>query len=303
VRVALHALRDAATDAFFAAQLTFSRAVTLQRTIDAIQARRELLLQRVEQGAALRSEAAALDAEWLRLIQEFREADADHRTAVRVLTLLTGLEIAPYSEMESPGDALAFADDVTSVDTAGRPEFQRYASARNRAVAESRLAAAGALPAVRLFGQAGVGRPDPFRPFENSVDPFAVVGVRAAWTVFDWGRSRRQAEAAMLQARVVESEAEAFASTLERAVLDARADIRRLVDSAELDDQVVDLREQVLAVAQAQFEEGVLNAAEYADRLLDLQEARLTRDRHRIELAYARARVLSALGRFPGEAH
>jgi hypothetical protein len=45
----------------------------------------------------------------------------------------------------------------------------------------------------------------------------------------------------------------------------------------------------------------VLLISDYVDRLTDYLDARLTRDRHRIEAAHARARLLSTLGRFPGE--
>jgi outer membrane protein TolC len=44
------------------------------------------------------------------------------------------------------------------------------------------------------------------------------------------------------------------------------------------------------------FSEGVVTASEYLDRTTELLGAQLDRARHRVELAQARARLLTTLG-------
>ena len=56
---------------------------------------------------------------------------------------------------------------------------------------------------------------------------------------------------------------------------------------------------QIVRVARAQLDEGVLLVADYVDHLTDLASARLTAARHRIERVQAQARLLSTLGLFP----
>ena len=61
-------------------------------------------------------------------------------------------------------------------------------------------------------------------------------------------------------------------------------------------DQIVDLHRRVLDEARLRFGEGVITTAEYVDRQTDLLSAELARETHRVQLAEARARVLTTLG-------
>ena len=65
------------------------------------------------------------------------------------------------------------------------------------------------------------------------------------------------------------------------------------------DDEVIVLRDIALAQGEAQRREGVITAAEAVSLRSDLTEARLTRERHRIELAQAEARIATTLGLSP----
>ena len=133
----------------------------------------------------------------------------------------------------------------------------------------------------------------------EDVSEYGLVGVRVRWAPLDWGRARREADAARLQADIAQTEADAFARQLRRETEDDLATLARLEDVATGDARVVALREEALRVARRQLEEGVLPAPDYTDALTDLTEARLVRHRHRIERAQAQARLLSTLGRYP----
>jgi outer membrane protein TolC len=182
---------------------------------------------------------------------------------------------------------------------AGRPERVRFARVADRAEAEARAAEVTTRPSLSLFGQAGVGRPSPFDLFADDVAEFGIAGVRVQWPLFDGGRARRTAEALRVQADIAETEAAAFDRQLVRDLADERADLARLDAALDADRRIVALREEVLRAARRQLDEGVLLPDRYTDRLTDLAEARLARERHRIERAQAQARLLSALGRFP----
>jgi outer membrane protein TolC len=55
----------------------------------------------------------------------------------------------------------------------------------------------------------------------------------------------------------------------------------------------------VLRAAEVQHREAMITAAELVELRTDLLEARLTRERHRIDLARAEARILDTLGGRP----
>ena len=311
VAVTLYGLREAATESFFGALLLGAQAETLGLAAQDLDAQVALLRRRAAEGAALASEAAGAEAELIRVRQRQAEAEASRRAALAVLADLTGLDIPPEAPLALPDlgalvaralDAGAVVDDEDAADAlelTDRPEFERLARTRERAEAEARLAASATRPSVSVFGQAGVGRPSPFDFLSDELKPFALAGVRLRWAPVDWGRSRREAGAARLQASIAQTEADALARQLRRSVEADLAELDRLAGVGADDARVIALREEVLRVARRQLEEGVLLAPAYVDALTDLAEARLVAARHRIELARAQARLLSTFGLFP----
>lgn len=304
VAVTLYALREAATEAYFGALLFQSRAETLALTVRDLEARLALLRARAAEGAALSADADALEADLIRVRQQAAEAEADRRAALGVLSALLDLDVSAETltvpDIGVPSAFMPEADDLPDrMGDEGRPEFRRLEATEARAEAEARLARAATQPTVSLFGQAGVGRPSPLDFLSDEAQEYALAGVRVRWAPFDWGRSRREAEAARVQAEIARTEADALARALLRETEDEMAHIERLRAALPQDERAVALREEALRVATLQLDEGVLLPDAYTDRVTDLAEARLTLARHRIELARAQARLLSTLGFFP----
>jgi outer membrane protein TolC len=83
---------------------------------------------------------------------------------------------------------------------------------------------------------------------------------------------------------------------LARAVESDVAEMRRLEGALATDERLVTLRAEIERQAQAQFSEGAITAAEYVELRSDVLEARLSLQRHRVELAQSQARYLTTLG-------
>jgi outer membrane protein TolC len=72
--------------------------------------------------------------------------------------------------------------------------------------------------------------------------------------------------------------------------------IDRLETTLASDDRIVMLRDAIQRAARVRLTEGVITASDYVDRETERLSAEFDRARHRVELAQARARVLTALG-------
>lgn len=312
VAVTLYGLRQATTEAFFSALLSASRAHTLALAAKDLEARLHVLREQVDEGAALSVEAAALEADRIRIHQQVEEAEAARRAALGVLAELTGVPVSPADSLALPelDDEAAQAlrrldapegplDEDVAGALVGRPELVQLARAAERLDAEAHVREAQTRPSLSLFGQAGYGRPGPFNIIADDPSEYALAGVRLRWPIVDWGRAAREAEALRLQARAVETEAAAFVRQLDREIEDERANLARLRAAVDDDRRAVELRAEALRTARAQLEEGVILPDTYSDRLSDLTEARLTLERHRIELAQTQVELLSTLGRYP----
>ena len=83
---------------------------------------------------------------------------------------------------------------------------------------------------------------------------------------------------------------------MRRSIQSDLATIDRLQSTLTLDERIITLRETVDRSARLRFQEGVVTASEYLDRNTERLRAELDRTRHQVELAQARARLLTMLG-------
>ncbi len=309
VSTMLHALREGATETYFAILLFQARADALYLAAEDLRARLVLVQTQVRDSVALPADAAALEAEFIQLNQQVDEAEASRQAAMAVLSGLINLEIPSNTVLALPelSEMVATAPvpqnvpneaELTKITT---PDLERLMYRQNRLEAESRVVSTRLLPQVSVFGQAGLGRPGPFNFLSDKVNEFGLAGVRLRWSILDWGQTRRNAQLLKQQSAITAQDADAVRRRIVRDIQDDQAVILRLMNTIADDERLLALREQVLEVARHQLEEGVLLPAHYADRVTDLASARLTAQRHNIELALAEARLLSALGSFPDE--
>ncbi|MFP3948117.1 MAG: TolC family protein [Longimicrobiales bacterium] len=307
-RSALYGLREEVNAAFFTALLEQERGAQIELLLEDLEARTEFVAARVREGAALRSELAALEAEGIRARQDLAAAEADRRAALDRLEILIDREI-PDDEVlavpETPATPEARAlreppspsEDADEAELlfADRPEWQRMEWTRLRIETEAALARVANRPRVSLFARGAYGRPG-LDFFSDDFSPYATVGARLEWPALDWGSSDRRSRALEIQAEVVESERAAFSEALRRPTRSAVREIDRLEAALEGDAEVVSLREEVEETARRQLEEGVLLPSEYVEARTDLFEARLVTRIRRIQLAEARIRLRTLLG-------
>ena len=292
VAVTLNQLRTDVDAAWFGAHLAASRAEELAAMTADLAARLDVARSRVREGAALPGDTAAIAAELLRLEQTRGEVAAQRRAALQVLSRF----------VERPLDTtvVLIADDapLDAHDPArrDRPEFVQLAATRTRLEVESALTRFERRPRVSAFAQLGYGRPG-LDQFRTEPDAFWIAGLRVDWRPWTWGSDLRQREIIEQQRRIVETEEAALSERLDRAVQGELETIAELARIIALDERIIGLRETVERQVRVQLDEGVVTAAEYVQARSDLLEARLARQRHRIEAAQARARYTTITGR------
>ncbi|HYH83420.1 MAG TPA: TolC family protein [Longimicrobium sp.] len=288
----LHPLRSEVNEAFFAAALLQQRIAETGALMDDLAAQLGLVRAQVRNGAALPGDTASLRAELLKVSQQRAELAADRRAALRVLALLTGREIAPETALALPELAARMAGGD---DPRAHPRYAAFAAQRERLARDEALVRARTRPQLVAFGQLAYGRPG-LAQFRGDLHEYWLAGVRVRWTPWDWGAAGREREVLAVQRQVVDSEEVAFTERLRREVQDDLQAIDRLEAALRTDDAIIALREQVERQARTQLGEHAITPAAYVDARTDVQEARITRHRHRVELARARARYLTTLG-------
>ncbi len=295
VRIAQYRLRDEVDAAFFTAFLLQERDAELAAASDDLEGRLAVVRTRIREGAALPTDTASLAAEQLRIGQARTEALTSRDAALTVLARLTDRDIARAAVLTLPDLAATTAAAAVRDSIRERPEFAQFSRTQERIASETAALDAERRPRIVAFGTGGYGNPG-LNQFSPDPDAFWRAGVRFEWRPWNWGTTARQREVLSLQREIVETEQAAFARSLERAVQHDLATMTRLEATVESDDRIIALQEQVERRARVQLDEGVITAADYIEARTNVLQARLAAQRHRVELAQARARYLTTLG-------
>lgn len=296
LRAQLYPLRQNVSDAYFAALQAQSQLAELQLAITDLEAQQRVAAARVREGTALPSEEKTLRAEILRQRQSVGEAAAKRRAAFATLTDLTGQTYDSTTMLSAADFAMEVSrarDSLTIL--RARPEFEQFARSREVLEQEERARKAQDLPRLSAYGRAGYGKPG-LNPLNTSFENYWVTGLQLEWTPWTWGTGKRDRQILALQRQIVTAEEHDFINTLQRGVEQDLANMDRLAAAVHEDDEIVALRESILAETRARFNEGVVTSADYVDRQTDVLSARTARALHRVELAQARARFLNTLG-------
>ena len=296
VRSAVFGLRQSVADAYFSALDLQLQQSELEAVIADLEAQHKVVVLRLNEGAALPSEARILEAEMMRRRQMVRQLEASAGAARDILADLTGVELPAAALVPMPDDGARVAEARGRLSTLrSRPEFSSFEAQKEVIERQRSALAARELPRISAFARGGYGRPG-LNPLASDFDSYWIGGIQLEWNPWSWGSGDRDRQVLSLQQQIVDSEQSAFARTIERAVIRDIADIDRLEASLEDDARIIEARESILRETRARFREGVITSAEYVDRQTDLLTARLALLSHRVELAEARARFLTTLG-------
>jgi outer membrane protein TolC len=302
--VALYELRSDVNSAFYSAVLFEKRAAEYDALVTDLDARLAAVRARVEAGTALTRDAAQIEAERVRAGLQGDEARASRRASLATLADLVGHPVDTNAVLVLPTDEPelthpAHLDTVAALRR--RPEFDQLR--QSRAVLEKEVAATSVenRPRIVAFGQAGVGLPG-LDQFRTSSDAFWQAGIKVEWRPWTWHSAGRTAESYRIQQSIVATEEQALGRKLARAVVTNLEDIGRLKSALSDDERIVRLRTDVERQARAQYDEGAITTEDYVETRTDILEARLTLERHRVELAQARSSYLTTLGLVPGTA-
>jgi outer membrane protein TolC len=296
VRTAVFALRQQVNDAFFAAATLQQRLNVVSATVTELEGRFGEATARAREGTALPSDAAAIEATLLQRRQDADELRANIRGALARLATIVGQPLAPDAVPMIPdlGPQLASVRDQLAT-FRGRPEYEQFQKTRERIARQQEATGAQSQPKVSAFGRVGVGRPA-LDFIQNEWELYGIGGIRLQWNAWNWGTTGRDRDVQRLQGEITSAEEAAFARSIAASLDSDLATIDHLTRAVETDQRIIDLRSDVERTARVRLQEGVLTSSDYLARDTELLQARIAQATHQVELAQARARVLTTIG-------
>ena len=273
------------------------------RAIEQVEAHLQDVQNRIDEGAALRSELLVVRTRRSEVRLDRIEAENAVQVARLELNRLIGepfdTELVPEPDateavLEPPPTDI---DGLVSQARAARPGLQALEAQIQASAARLRATRGGWFPGLAVFGRYVYARPNQY--FFTEQDEFKgtwEAGAALQWDLFDGGA--RFAETQEARARLESMEARLTAAQEQVAVEVARQvlEARRAFEAIAVAEQSVEEAEEALRTMRQQYAEGVALSADVLDAEQALRAARAARAAAAADYAVSLAGIRRAVG-------
>ncbi|MEO1021865.1 MAG: TolC family protein [Bacteroidota bacterium] len=262
LNVDLRTLKDRVNVLFFTITANKKQVQIIEASIDNLDKTLESVQARFDQGVVLESELNKLNVRKLELESDLDQLEGDIKAPVSVLAKLTGLEVSPETRLIFPK-----ADTGEDAIPITRPEQSFFVAQQMLYQSQKRLARVRRLPTIGIFGQGGVGYPNPLNFNEIETSLYGLIGVRLNWKILDWGKSRQDRQILNLEMRNTELDKLTFEFNVLSRQKEFKERINALDKTIANNEKIVALQTRILNQSEIQLQNGVLTANDYVQQV------------------------------------
>ena len=269
-------------------QLYFSILLT-QENFKLLEAKKNLLESKlkevqsgVKNGLLLPSSDSVLEAELLKIKQQFIEVESSKTSLIETLSSLIGQEINSVTNFESPLLKTQLQHGIN------RPELDLFHLKKEEIKNYESLISKQNSPQINGFLTGGYGNPG-LNMLDNSFQTFYTVGVKLHWNVFDWNSNKKQKEVVAINKDFIENETEVFKLNTNIELNKQQKEIEKISAFINSDVEIIELRKKVLKTLDSQLKNGVITSSVYITEFTNLFESENTLLKHHIQLELAKA--------------
>lgn len=254
----------------------------------------EEVKSRMAAGVALPSDLDQVSVNILSCLQQRASLDADRKSYVKILGLLTGRDMTDV-ELAVPQDAVNYVDDGAR-DFGTRPEMAFYAAQLKQNEFQRRQLNTLISPKLNLSLQGGYGRPG-MNMLSGDFSGYFVAGLKLQWNIgalYTLGLDKRKVNA---DAQKIDLTRKSFilnssveAEQKNNAILKAR-------DVLEKDSEIIGLRQRIRASGENQYREGTIKMNDYLSMLDEEYKAKANESMHEVQLMMAVYDMKNTIGK------
>lgn len=254
----------------------------------------EEVKSRMEAGVALPSDLDQVSVNILSCLQQRASLDADRKSYVKILGLLTGRDMTDV-DLAVPQDAVNYVDDGAR-DFETRPEMAFYAAQLKQNEFQRRQLNTLISPKLNLSLHGGYGRPG-MNMLSGDFSGYFVAGLKLQWNIgalYTRGLDKRKVNA---DAQKIDLTRKSFilnssveAEQKNNAILKAR-------DVLEKDSEIIGLRQRIRASGENQYREGTIKMNDYLSMLDEEYKAKANESMHEVQLMMAVYDMKNTIGK------
>ncbi|HNN71130.1 MAG TPA: TolC family protein [Ferruginibacter sp.] len=290
VEVDLYQLRSRVNTYFFTALLMDENIRIMELTKADLENNIRKVSAQAANGIATNSNVDVLKAELLKVSQRIIEYQANRKSAIEMLEVLTGSPIDAHTSFVKPA-MLADKDETIS-----RPELKLFDYQKQQFRLQSRLIQAKANPKVSLFGTGGYGRPA-LNMLKNEFQWYYLGGVKLSIPITGQFTRQREMKVMRMQEQIVEKQREAFLSNNRQLQVQQKNELEKYGQLIGSDAEIVGLRTKIKENASVRLANGIITSSDYITELNAENQAMLAQKLHEVQWLQAQYNYKLIIGK------
>lgn len=290
VEVDLYQLRSRVNTYFFTALLMDENIRIMELTKADLENNIRKVSAQATNGIATNSNVDVLKAELLKVSQRIIEYQANRKSAIEMLEVLTGSPIDAHASFVKPA-MLADKDETIS-----RPELKLFDYQKQQFRLQSRLIQAKANPKVSLFGTGGYGRPG-LNMLKNDFQWYYLGGVKLSIPITGQFTRQREMNVMRVQEQIVEKQREAFLSNNRQLQVQQKNELEKYGQLIGSDAEIVGLRTKIKENASVRLANGIITSSDYITELNAENQAMLAQKLHEVQWLQAQYNYKLIIGK------
>ncbi|MAU16145.1 MAG: transporter [Muricauda sp.] len=282
IEVSLYQLKQQVNQLYFSILLAQESGLLLDAKKNHIKSKLKEVQSGIKYGTILPSSDKVLEAELLKIDQQYQELESNKATLIHTLSRLIDRPLDKSTTFQNPLVEIQLQTDLA------RPELELFQLKKEEVENSQSLLSKQNMPKLFGFATGGYGNPG-LNMLDNSFQAFYTVGVKLNWNVFDWNSNKKQRESLTINKEIIENESEIFKLNTSIELNQQQNEINKIENFIKSDLAITNLRKEVLKTADSQLKNGVITSSAYITELTNLYEDENTLVRHKIQLQLAKA--------------
>ncbi|MBP8792592.1 MAG: TolC family protein [Lutibacter sp.] len=289
VEVNVYQLKKQVNQLYFSILFQQEKKALLTSKKELLEAKLKEVKAGVKYGVLLPSSDSVLEAELLKITQQFIEIESNKTSLFETLSNLIGTTLNASSSLENPETIKSESNEIN------RPELDLFQLKKEQIDTNETLLSKQNAPKIMSFATGGYGNPG-LNMLDNSFQPYYLVGVKLNWTVFDWNANKKQRESLKINKEIVDTEESVFKLHTNIELDQTNAEINKISAFIPTDNSIITLQKNILKTTESQLKNGVITAAAYLTELTNLYEAENNLSTHKIQLLLAQTNYNTTKG-------